>query len=406
VNRFGNNPLNQPRQIIPQIPESATTNQEVLYALAAGTGGFPIFNSNDFLAGLDKIAKELDEYYVLGYVPPPKSGEGACHTIKVKVERGGVNVRARSGYCDVRSSDFLAGKAEGKTLEAIAQSPQAGSVALSLRAPYFYAAPNVARVNLTAEIPGDAINFEKEKGEFHSDVNVLGIAYREDGSVGARFSDAVKLDVPKKEAKEYAKGTFPYQNTFEIAPGKYTLKVVLSAGGEGYAKYEMPLVIEPYNGKQFQLSSVALSDKLTPVSELAASLDAALLDEKPPLVVKGSSNGQATDFKVTPSPTNHFSRDDKVALYVEVYEPALLAKTDDTRVGIAYNVVDRKTNQQVYRSPTMLVNSFAQAGNPVIRVGAMLPLDKIQAGDYRLEVTARDSAGNASPVRTADFVLN
>ena len=36
----------------------------------------------------------------------------------------------------------------------------------------------------------------------------------------------------------------------------------------------------------------------------------------------------------------------------------------------------------------------------------MLPFDKIQTGDYRLEVTARDSAGNASPVRTADFVLN
>ena len=134
MNRFGNNPLNQPRQIIPQIPQSATTNQEVLYALAAGTGGFPIFNSNDFLAGLDKIAKELDEYYVLGYVPPPKSGEGACHTIKVRMERSGVNVRARSGYCDARSSDFLAGKAEGKTLEAIAQSPQAGSVQVAQRA--------------------------------------------------------------------------------------------------------------------------------------------------------------------------------------------------------------------------------------------------------------------------------
>src|SRR5439155_22126435 len=124
VNRFGNNPLNQPRQIIPQIPESATTNQEVLYALAAGTGGFPIFNSNDLLAGMDKISKELDEYYVLGYVPPPKSAEGTCHTIKVRVERSGVNVRARSGYCDVRGSDLLAGKVEGKTLEAIAASPQ------------------------------------------------------------------------------------------------------------------------------------------------------------------------------------------------------------------------------------------------------------------------------------------
>jgi hypothetical protein len=168
----------------------------------------------------------------------------------------------------------------------------------------------------------------------------------------------------------------------------------------------MPLVIEPYNGKQFQLSSVALSDKLTLVSELATSLDAALLDGKPPLVVKGSNNGQAADFQVTPSPTNHFRRDNKVALYVEVYEPALQAKSDDTRVGIVYNVVDRKTNQQVYRSPTMLVNGFAQAGNPVIPVGTLLPVDKLQAGEYRLEVTARDSAGNASPVRAADFTLD
>src|SRR5262249_50268287 len=142
-----NNPLNQPRQIIPLIPESATTNQQVLYALANGTGGFPIFNTNDFAAGLDKIAKELNQYYVLGYVPPEKSPQGGCHTVKVKVDRGGVQVRARSGYCDVPGSDILAGKPEGKTLEAIAASPQPGTVSGSMRTPYFYTGPGVARVN-------------------------------------------------------------------------------------------------------------------------------------------------------------------------------------------------------------------------------------------------------------------
>ena len=406
ANRFGDNPLNQPRQIIPQIPLSATTNQQVLYALAAGTGGFPIFNSNDFLAGLDKIAKELNEYYVLGYVPPEKTREGTCHTIKVKVERKGVDPRFRSGYCDVRSADLLAGKVEGKALETVAASPQAGSVQVSVRAPYFYEGPNVARVNLVLEMPGDALDFEKEKGEFHSEVNVLGIATREDGSVGARFSDTVKVDKDKKEMKQFTKGAFSYQNTFEIAPGKYNLKLVLSPGGQNFAKYEAPLVIDPYDGKRFDLSAVALSDKITPVSELSTSLDAALLEEKTPLVVRGRSNGQSTDFQLNPSPTNRFGRDERVALYVEVYEPTMLGKGNETRVGVAYSVVDRKTNQQVYRSPTILVNDFAQPGNPVIPVGTLLPLDKLQAGDYRLEVTARDSAGNASPVRATDFVLN
>ncbi|MCU1274068.1 MAG: hypothetical protein JWO48_1499 [Bryobacterales bacterium] len=48
--------------IVPQFPPSASTNQQVLYALAEGTGGFVIVNSNDLLGGLEKIAKEQNEY--------------------------------------------------------------------------------------------------------------------------------------------------------------------------------------------------------------------------------------------------------------------------------------------------------------------------------------------------------
>ena len=83
-------------------------------------------------------------------------------------------------------------------------------------------------------------------------MNVLGIAYRPNGSVAARFSDTVKLDYQKKELKDFAKGSFDYQNTFNIAPGSYTLKLVLSAGGEKFGKYEAPLVVEPFTGDRFQ----------------------------------------------------------------------------------------------------------------------------------------------------------
>ena len=42
---------NQPREIVPQFPPSASTNQQVLYQLADGTGGFVILNTNDLLGG-------------------------------------------------------------------------------------------------------------------------------------------------------------------------------------------------------------------------------------------------------------------------------------------------------------------------------------------------------------------
>ncbi|MHB8656008.1 MAG: VWA domain-containing protein [Terriglobia bacterium] len=393
--RFGNNPLNQPCMILPQFPASASTNQEVLYALATGTGGFPIFNTNDLAGGLDKIAKELNEYYVLGYTPPAKPVEGACHTIKVQVVgQKGVEVRARSGYCDVRSFDLLAGKEEGKNLEQLAASASPGNIPVSLEAPYFFTGPNTARVNLSLNVPGDSLSFEKEKGKFHSEVYVLGIAFREDGTVGARFSDVAKVDLDKDQKKEFSKEPFNYQNTFDVAPGKYKLKVVLSAGGQTYGKYEMPLTIESYNGKQFELSGVVLSDKLQPASQSTADLDAAMLEGITPLVVNG--------VHIVPSSNNNFHRDEKVALYIEVYEPAPIVE-GWPHVGINYKVVDRKTNQPVYTSPTLLINDKAQSGNPVIPFANLVPLDQFPPGAYRLEVLARDSNQNASPVHSADF---
>src|SRR3984957_19027267 len=131
------NPYVQPRQIVPQFPPSASDNQQVLYQLADGTGGFVILNTNDLLGGLEKIAKDQNQYYLLGY-RPAVSTEGSCHSLKVKVERGGTAVRARSGYCNIRPTDLLAGNPIEKDLETRASGEMKGNVAASMEAPFFY----------------------------------------------------------------------------------------------------------------------------------------------------------------------------------------------------------------------------------------------------------------------------
>src|SRR6266702_738811 len=116
ANNFNNSTYNQPRTIVPPFPPSASTNQQILAALAEGTGGFTIFNTNDLLGGLERIGREQNEFYILGYVPGD-SPEGICHTLKVKLNRGGLNVRSRSGYCNTRSTNVLEGKPLEKQLE-------------------------------------------------------------------------------------------------------------------------------------------------------------------------------------------------------------------------------------------------------------------------------------------------
>jgi hypothetical protein len=200
----------------------------------------------------------------------------------------------------------------------------------------------------------------------------------------------------KKDLKEFSKGPFKYQNTFNIAPGKYTLKLVLSTGGEKFAKYETPLNIAPFDDKQLGISGPALSNDFRPVNQLVASLDSQLLVDQTPLLYG--------DMEVFPQPGNHFQRGDKVAFYVEVFEPRLRSASAP-RVGVNFTIVDRKTNQQVYSSKTIVLDSVVRAGNPLIPMAQPVPTDNLQAGEYRLEVRAVNSAGGASPIRTADFTL-
>ena len=208
-------PYSQSRTIIPI--SDAQGNQQVLYELAKGTGGFVIVNSNDLLGGLEKIAQEQNQYYVLGYTPPV-SDEGTCHSLKVKVDRGDTILRARSGYCNVRPTDLLAGKSVEKELENRVTASQAGTVAATMLAPYFYTSPNTARVNLAIEMPSSAMKFKKVKGKQHAEVSVLGMAYNADGSVAARFSDQVELDFESKQAVEnFNKKPYHYENQFEVA---------------------------------------------------------------------------------------------------------------------------------------------------------------------------------------------
>jgi VWFA-related protein len=372
---------------------SASQASPVLYALAAKTGGFPVVNTNDLAGGMEKASAEMDEYYLLGYVPPHPSHEGNYHRIRVKVDRGGTEVRARSGYAETRSPDILAGKTEGAALEAKVASFEAGEIPVALSAPYFYVRPGVARVNLALSIPASAVKFQKRGDNFRSQISVLGIAYRDDGSVAARFSDMSNLDYEKDEIKEVRKADLSYQTSFKIAPGDYTFKLVLGADGEKFGKYVVPLSIDPFSGKQFMLSGPAFGDRSFPSPLSSADIDQKLIEESSPMVANG--------LQVIPSSKNRFNKDMQPVVYVEVYDPIL--ESSNPQMGILYDIVNRQTHQKVYSSDTIYITENIHPGNPLVPVTFKLPMDKLPAGNYQLEIWGRDSAGNVTPVRTGDF---
>ena len=392
-----NNPnANRGRGPLPGAGQFAPPNQEIAHLLVSGTGGFEVRNTNDLLAGIEKIGKEQDEYYLIGYAPPPSNEEG-CHKLRVEVSRGGVEVRARPEYCNAKPRDVLSGTPIEKTLESRAAAPQAGNIGASMQIPFFYTASNMARVNVAMEIPSDSLKFQKQKGKLHAAVDLLGIATTADGTVGARFSDTLKIDFDdQREVDQLKLKPLHYENQFDIASGAYTLKIVFSVGSEGFGKLETPLVVGEYEANGFNVSGVALSKESYPATDLKLDVDALLIDDQTPLIANGR--------RIVPFGSNRFKTTDPAGFYFEIYEPLLAAATPQNApvVAVQIRALDRKTMQPATDSGLQRLDTKAANSNGVLPVNANLSLTQVPPGSYLLEIQARDSAGN-SVRRVAPF---
>jgi VWFA-related protein len=375
----GGGPQGDTDNLSSPLPDSGSSSQEVLFGLANGTGGFVVRNTTDLLGGLQNIAQEQNQYYVLTYVAP-ESKEGTCHAIRVKVDRKQSTIRSRTSYCAEKPLDLLAGTAAAKELEQRAAATQTGDIAASIELPYFYVSPNVARVNLAMEIAADGLKFQNQKGKLHAEVDLLGIASTPDGSVGARFSDAVKFDFENQAEIDKLKGKrFHYEKEFKIAPGQYRFAMAFSSGGQSFGKLEVPLDVEPRKAGELALSSLVLSKETHPSADLGLSPGVSLGD-RTPLVAQG--------VQVIPAGSNQFVKSEQAFFYFEVYDPNPASVTAQVRI------LDRKTAAPKWDSGLSKLSVPQQGGN--------LPIGSLAPGSYQLEVTASDTSGKQVK-GTADF---
>ncbi len=74
-------------------------HQEPLLDMAAATGGVAIVNTSNFGGAFERLTKDFDSLYSLGY-PSRRGGDGKYHSIEVRVKRPGLKARHRSGYLD------------------------------------------------------------------------------------------------------------------------------------------------------------------------------------------------------------------------------------------------------------------------------------------------------------------
>ena len=104
-----------------------------LMSLAEETGGRPFVGSNRPELQLPQMVRDSSAYYLLGYRSPAPA-DGKFHRIKVRMNKDGYEVRARSGYFAPSAGEMERGRAEAAAAEVPADIERAiGELSLNER---------------------------------------------------------------------------------------------------------------------------------------------------------------------------------------------------------------------------------------------------------------------------------
>lgn len=210
-----------------------------LTVISQRTGGFAFVNDDDMTKGLEKIADDLDNYYLLGFYPdPPPKG---YQKVTVRVKRPGLTVRTREGY-DLSASADAATKA--------ATTPMASLAASGVPVAEF-----PLRV-FAAALPG-------EGGKTR--VPVL-FTFGGAATQGEFEIYAVDQDAMKVVARLTGRAKSPsLPLILELTPGRYQLRVFVTSGGHRASVFSQ-LTVPDFSNKTraVTLSSVIVgSDEPT-----------------------------------------------------------------------------------------------------------------------------------------------
>ena len=342
--------------------------------------------------------------HVLAYAPPA-SAIGSCHRIDVKVDRANLTVWARSEYCNTKhpSTDPLSGTEFGKQLEAALNSTKENKIDLRLQVASFYNNTDARRVYLALRFPSDSLKHEFKDGTLYATIGILVMVTKKDGSLAARYSDFACCDYGnEKQSVSNAQDTSTsaegralmparYETQFDLSPGEYTIRVVLS-DGQNFGRQQAQLNVQNPEPNQLIISDIALSRRVRKLVS-APSESPQVLENYTPLVSKG--------IEFTLSADTQFSQSETLYAYFEVYDPP--AGPAPTTVQSHLRILDADTGVVRTNFEPVNASSYFTAGSKLISIGRGISLTSLPKGSYNLQVKATDATGKITPWQTVNF---
>jgi VWFA-related protein len=239
-------------------------------ALADESGGFTVKNTNDLDEGINRIAKETQVYYLLGYVSANGARDGKFREIEVDFAKGkgkGLKIRARKGYyAPAADGTFDLGGKEGvdPVIQAALDSPWPED-GIPLRMTHYVGDELLlgkAGVLIVTEVDIRGLQFQQEDGRSVAEIEfLLVVAHRESGEF-FRYDQSVTLRLRPDTRERLNRVWFPIGRDFELQAGDHLAKIIVrevATGTIGSVVHEF--TVPPLD--RFRVTTPILSDTHT-----------------------------------------------------------------------------------------------------------------------------------------------
>jgi VWFA-related protein len=207
--------------------------QQNLQALAEGTGGFMISDTNDFRPAMKRVLEESGTYYEVTYRPVDENWDGRFRSIEVQPVRSGLHIQSRRGYYAMPSASggFVAPE-ESPMIRALA-TPQPGSDFEHKIAVYrLGAVPGGVQTAISTETRLGSITpvAHPDQNAFSAKLACMFVVRDENGNVVARRQKQVPFSAPMEKLQAFQSGSFNFTEKLDLPPGKYNLDSVVMDG--------------------------------------------------------------------------------------------------------------------------------------------------------------------------------
>ncbi len=243
--------------------------------------------------------------------------------------------------------------------------------------------------NVTLQFDNKDLQFQAKEGVQKAVVNVFGRITTMSRRPVNTFERTVTVDAPTQMLKEFAGRQSIFQESVPLTPGTYRLNVVakdIVAGNMN--NYEIAITVPHFDDEKLASSTLILADQL----------------EKVPTKSIGAGQFVIGTSKVRPRLNDSFKQDEKLGLYLQVYNFAPDEKTKKPNASVEYEITKKGTNEKVLEFTEEVVSMPGASANQVT-IEKVLSLKQMPPGQYTLRLKVTDKNNNQTLTPSTSFTV-